>query len=218
MNNIFSSYPYWYYNSTIYYDKANHSVKDVDLVHELLTSDFVNLFYSTTQLYKMNNGFTKKALMALCYDPEEIDAAFGRIEKGIRADSAWLGKLEERAKNEGKELDAVVHGTAQWLIDTYPENYFPALNDSIPTKRSKLAQSYLDMDSTAFVEMEVQKIIREIKGNPSQMASVKEKAEKNNKTLEQAIRDDAVWIVKRRLERGALQIPKKDKTPKTKQQ
>ena len=73
------------------------------------------------------------------------------------------------------------------------------------------------MDSTAFVEMEVQKIIREIKGNPSQMASVKEKAEKNNKTLEQAIRDDAVWIVKRRLERGDLQIPKKDKTPKTKQ-
>lgn len=218
LNNIFSSSPYWYYNSTIYYDKANQSVKDVDLVHELLTSDFVNLFYSTTQLYKMNNGFTKKALMALCYDPEEIDAAFGRIEKGIRADSAWLDKLEERAKNEGKELDAVVHGTAQWLIDTYPENYFPALNDSIPTKRSKLAQSYLDMDSTAFVEMEVQKIIRSIKDSETQMASVKEKAEKNNKTLEQAIRDDAVWIVKRRLERGDLQIPNKDRSHKTKQQ
>lgn len=215
---IFSSSPYWYYNSTIYFDKAYNSVKDVDLVYELLTSDFINLFYSTTQLYKMNNRFTKNALMALCYDPEEIDAAYARIEKGIRADSNWLAKIEEKAQEEGKEVDVAIHNSAQWLIDTYPENYFPELNDSIITKRSKRAQAYLEMDSMAFVDMEVQKIIREIKGTPSQMATMKDKAQQQGKTLEQAIHDDALWIVKHRLERGSLQIPKKDKNPKTKQQ
>lgn len=218
LNDIFSSSPYWYYNSTIYFDQPNNSVKDVDLVYELLTSDFINLFYSTTQLYKMNNGFTKKALLALCYDPEEIDTAYARIEKGIHADSAWLGKLEERAQKEGKELEVVVHSTAQWLIDTYPENYFPALKDSIPTKRSKRAQAYLNMDSIAFVDMEVQKIIRNIKGNESQMATMKEKAQQQGKTLEQTINDDALWIVKRRIDRGDLQIPRKGPTQKTKQQ
>lgn len=140
MQKIFSRYPYWYYNSSIFYDPPRQWVKEVNLVDELLNTDFVVLFYSTTQLYKFNNGFTKQALFALCYDPEEIDAISANVEQTIYGDSAWIAGLKKTSEEQGQPLDVVVHNNAQWLIDNYPENIFPALKDSIPTKRSKLAR------------------------------------------------------------------------------
>lgn len=213
---IFSSSPYWYYNSTIFYDPTYQSVKEVDLVNELLSSDFINLFYSTTQIYKMNNGFTKAALLALCYDPEEIDSVNRAIARGIRSDSAWMAKMEERAVSQGKPIEEVVHDEAQWLITNYPEKYFTALKDSIPTKRSKRVMDYMEMDSAAFVNREIEKIIRNIKSHETQMEEIREKSIQQGKTFEQALHDDALWIVQRQLERGTLQLPKtaREKTKK----
>lgn len=205
---IFSSCPYWYYNSTIFYDPANQSVNDVNLVNELLSSNFINLFYSTSQIYRLNNGFTKKALLALCYDPEEIDSINNAIARNIRSDSAWRAKVEERALSKGQAVEEAIHEEAQWLITNYPENYFTALNDSIPTKRSKQVKAFFEMDSVTFVEREVEKIIKTIKNNETQMETMREKAQQQGKTLEQTIHDDAYWIVKYRLDHGTLQLPK----------
>ena len=208
---IFSKYPYWYYNSTIYYDPAHQSVSEVNLTNELLSTDFIILFYSTTQLYKLNNGFTKKALLSLCYDPEEIDSTYASIKWNIRADSAWIKKLEEAAITQGKPLDDVVHNEAQWLIDNNWERFFPALKDSIPTKRSKQAEAYLEMDSATFIEQEVTRTIKSIMSSEEQMNAIRDKANQKGKTLEQAIHDDAQWIVNHKLEQGTLQIPKQAK-------
>jgi len=215
MKKIFSSCPYWYYNSSIYYDKAHRSVKEVDMVDELLSADFINLFYSSTQLYKLNNGFTKKALLALCYDPEEIDSVSTAIEKGIRVDSAWMAKLKNKAETKGKDLDEIIHDEAKWLIDNNPEKYFPALKDSIPTKRAKQVEIYLTMDSLDFVEQEVEKTIRNIKGNEAQMETMRKKSAEKGKSLEQTIRDDAQWIVNQKIEKGTFQIPNRAKKNKT---
>lgn len=211
---IFSEFPYWYYNSTIFYDPTYHSVNEINLVNELFSSDFIILFYSSTQLYKLNNGFTKKALFALCYDPEEIESTKAQLEQNIRSDSAWIGSLKKRSETQGKPLDEVVHNEAQWLIDNYPENFFPALKDSIPTKRSKQVEAYLD-DSLAFIELEVERTVKNIMGSEEQMNAIREKAKQNGKSLEQAIRDDAHWIVNYKLEQGILQIPK---TPRKRKQ
>ena len=205
---IFSEYPYWYYNSSIYYDPAYHSVNEINLTKELLSADFIVLFYSSTQLYKLNNGFTKNALLALCYDPEEIEAAHAKLELNIRSDSAWMGRLKKTSESQGKPLDEVVHSEAKWLIDNHPENFFPALKDSIPTKRSKWVESCLTKDSLYIIEEEVEKIIANIKGNETQMETMREKAQQQGKTLEQTIHDDARWIVNYKLEHGTLQIPK----------
>lgn len=207
MQDIFSSYPYWYYNSTIYYDNNHHSVSDVDLVEELLSADFINLFYSATQLYRMNNEFTKKALMALCYDPEEIDSIHAHVEQKIRTDLAWMEKMRDRANSQNKPLDEVIFNEAQWVIDNNPERYFPELNDSIPTKRSKRVEAYISMDSLTFIEQAVEKIIQELKADETQMESIREKAVKNGKTFEKALRDDAHWIVNYKLEHGSLKYP-----------
>ena len=206
---IFSKYPYWYYNNTIYYDPIYHSVSEINLTNELLSSDFIVLFYCTTQLYKLNNGFTKKALLSLCYDPEETDSIYAALKWSIKADSAWIGRLERHATSHGKPLDDVLQSEARWLVDNNWEKYYPAFKDSIPTKRSKRALSYLEMDSTAFIDLEIEKTIRNIKGSETQMELMREKAVQQGKTLEQTIHDDARWIVNYKLEQGTLQIPKK---------
>ena len=208
---VFSSCPYWYYNSTIYYDPAYHSVSETNLTNEILSSDFSVLFYCTTQLYKMNNGFTKNALLALCYDPEEIDSVYTALKQNIYADPSWMEKLKGVAASQGKPFDEVVHNEAQWLIDNNWEKYFPALKDSIPSKRSKRASSYFEMDSITFMNLELEKTIRSIKGNETQMEQMREKSIQQGKTLEQTIHDDALWIINYKLEHGTLQIPKQEK-------
>ena len=45
---------------------------------------------------------------------------------------------------------------------------------------------------------EISKVISEIKNNEKLLKQIEQKAIKNNKTLEQAIIDDAKWIIKNR--------------------
>ena len=204
MKEIFSAFPYWYYNSTIYYDKNHHSVDEVDLVDEILSTDFFNLFYSSTQLYRMNNDFTKKALIALCYDPEEIESINDDIEQSIRCDSKWMERLEERASTQGKTIDEVVSNERKWLVNKFPEKYFPALKDSIPTKRAKRVEAYYTLDSLSFIEQEIEKVILELKASEQKMVSIRVKATKHNKTIDKALRDDAHWVVNNKIQRGVL--------------
>ena len=194
----FSSTPYWYYNSTIYYDKAYQSVDEVNLVDELLSSDFITLFYSSTQQYRLNNDFAKKALVALCYDPEEIDSIYTALEQKIQNNPEWRNNLAERAEALGKTLEEAIHDEARWVVDTDPEIYLPALKDSVPTKRSCRVREFLGMDSAARFDWEVQRVVRELRNDEAQMESIRQKAVDNGKTLEEALLDDARWIVNHR--------------------
>lgn len=65
MDSLFSAYPYWYYNSTIYYDPNHNTTEGLDLANEILSADAVMLIYSSVQLYKMSDGFCQKALNSL---------------------------------------------------------------------------------------------------------------------------------------------------------
>lgn len=192
---IFLSAPYWYYNSTIYYDNAYRSIDEVNLVDELLSADFINLFYSSTQQYCLNNNFTKKALMALCYAPEEIDSIQAVVAQSIKADSAWMAGIAQRPENKGKPLDEVVANEARWVIDNHPETYLPALRDSIPAKRSRRVMEFLSMDSTAQFEWKVERTMREMQSDEVQMESIRQKAVERGKTLEEMLREDAIWVV-----------------------
>ena len=142
---FFSEVPYWYYNSTVYYDDRYNSVDEIDLAEELLTADFVVLFYCATQQYRMNDGFTLKALEALD------------------------------------------------LVD-----------DNAP------------LDTTAFLEREIRRTIGDLLADPNAMKTIREKATQNNRTVEQALRDDAEWIVNYKIEHGTLNWPTKKSKMNTK--
>ena len=63
------------------------------------------------------------------------------------------------------------------------------------------------LDSTTFIEREIQRTMKALSANPETMASIREKAEKYNKTVEKALRDDARWVVNRKIEQGTLKWP-----------
>ena len=86
---------------------------DIDLVDELLSVDYVMLSYCTVQLYNCGNGFINRALLELCYDPEEIQA----VRDSLAADTTSTLSVDQR-------------------IDRNLEQYFPALSEPYPTKRS----------------------------------------------------------------------------------
>ena len=119
---LFSDFRYWYYFSTIYYDPTHDKVADIDLVDELLRTDYVMLSYCTVQLYDCGNGFINRALLELCYDPDEIQAVRDSLSRTALGDNI----------DSQKAIDE--------LIDKNLEQYFPALAESHPTKRcSRLA-------------------------------------------------------------------------------
>lgn len=133
---VFSSVPYWYYNSSVYYYPPYNSVDELDMKEELLSADFIVLFYSATQQYRMNDGFTQRAL--------------------------------------------------------------EAMND---------VDGYAGLDSTAFIEREIQRTVAELLAKPEQMEMIREKANQKGVSLEQALHDDAKWIVSYKLEQGTLKVP-----------
>ena len=142
---FFSESPYWYYNSTVYYDPRYNSVDEFDLAEELLTADFVVLFYCATQQYRMNDGFTQKAIEAL-----------GQMPEGV------------------------------------------------------------DLDSTAYIEREIQKTIARLLADHNSMDMIREKAETNGFSIEEQLRADAEWIINYQILQGTFNWPIRKKETNTK--
>jgi len=149
MDSLFRSCPYWYYNSTVYFDSNHKSVQDIDLVKELLDADAVMLMYSSTQLYKMSDGFSQRALMELCYDDDELEAAYDRCVEHIKNSPRWFANLQERAASYHCPIDEFLLKEAKNIVQLMPQQYLPELRDSIPTKRSSRVRECQTIKSVA---------------------------------------------------------------------
>ena len=145
LGEVFSESPYWYYNNTVYYDPRYNAVDEFDLAEELLSADFVVLFYCATQQYRMNDDFTQKAIKAL-----------GQIPEGA------------------------------------------------------------ELDSTAFLEREIQRTIAKLLADHNSMDMIREKAETNGVSIEKQLHDDAEWIINYQIEQGLLKWPAKKRDTNTK--
>lgn len=99
LGGLFREYPYWYYNTTIYFDPNHNSTSELHLIDEILNADFIMLNYCTVQLYKLGNGFIDNAL-ALLYD-NETDSPMSdeivEIERRIYSDPVWFNSVKEKA-------------------------------------------------------------------------------------------------------------------------
>ena len=207
LKEVFSRAPYWYYNSTVYYDDRYNSVDEFDLAEELLSSDFVVLCYCATQQYRMNDGFTQKALKALGVKGSDaimdstdfIEREIQRTIGDILASPKSMESIREKAKQNNKTVEQAVRDDAKWVVNHKIQTgtlNWPAHDDG-PSA----------MDSATFIECEIQRTIDLLKSNPEAMLSIREKATKYNKTLEKALRDDALWVVNRKVQQGTLRWP-----------
>ena len=123
LNDIFSIVPYWYYNSTIYYDSRYNSVSQVNLADELLTADFVVLAYCATQQYRMNDGFTQQALEALGVECAAMDST-ERYEREVQhvigdilANPNAMKSIREKAVLQNKTVEKTVRDDAAWIVN-----------------------------------------------------------------------------------------------------
>ena len=205
LTEIFSETPYWYYNSTVYYDDRYHSVDEMDLADELLSSDFIVLFYCAAQQYRMNDGFTQKALEALgVKDGDAIMDSTDFVEREIQrnigkilATPSIMEEIREKAAQNKKTVEQAVRDDAKWTVNYQIQQGILKVpsNDNIP------------IDSITFIEREIQRTMKALSANPETAESIREKAAKYNKTFEQALRDDAHWVVNYNIQQGTLKWP-----------
>ena len=204
LKEIFSEAPYWYYNSTIYYDSRYHSVSELNLKEELLSADFVVLSYCATQQYRMNDGFTQKALEALGVEGTMDSADFinREIQRNIGLILATPSSMEvirEKAVQNNQPVEQAVRDNARWIVS----NQIRQGTLRWPGSENNHAV----LDSTAFIEREIQRTMKALSANPEAMESIREKATKYNKTIDKALYDDAHWIVNHQIEQGTLKWP-----------
>ncbi len=137
-DDIFKKYPYWYYNSTVYYDSEHTSTREIDMEQELMRADFIMLNYCTLQLYKLGNYFIANALIHLCYDQETIDSVISGITNTIKSNVEWYNSIVEKAKNNNITTDEALYNDAIYLMNLNPEKYFDELKgDKMPISRNK---------------------------------------------------------------------------------
>lgn len=232
---IFPNSQYWYYNSTVYYGneyKKMTFVDKLDILSELMNTDYVVWFTEGDQMSKASFGFVESALLSLCYSEDY---------------------LEIRRRQLMDSLD-VTYRRANELLYRDPERYLPGLaGDSIPTIRNPripevqtiniikkdpewmlamrcqsikrqiplddivkaeahnvLCGNTLMRDTTeritrdAYIESLVNDMINEIREKPDLMAQIQEKANTNGKTLEAQLEADARWIINNRIQNGEI--------------
>ena len=196
LDKIFSHTYYWYYNSTIYFDNDYTSTKDINLAEQLIKSDIVMLSYCSVQLYKLGNDFSAHALVHLCYDDDQINAKMNEIISNIRNSKENFDKLQSEASKKGKSIDNELIFEADSLLYANPEKYFNELaSDYIPTVRNKnLASYYEEHKSTSPRLMRIKEIKENMLKSPEWMKNLKEKAKKANKSLEEIMDMDAIWV------------------------
>lgn len=119
LKELFSEYPYWYYNSTIYFDEKNTTTSSLNIIDEMFSADYIMLNYCTVQLYKLGNGFIENAL-TLLYDDETgtpMSQDVINMENYIYSDKEWLEKLKEKAEKNNISLEKQVAFDAKWMVN-----------------------------------------------------------------------------------------------------
>jgi hypothetical protein len=193
LDEIFDEYPYWYYNSTIYFDKRNHSTKDIDFCQELMSADYIMLNYCTVQLYDLASKFLPKALVCLCYDEKERNDKVEQLINNMRNDQNWYNSLSEKAKSQNQSVEEVMRNDAVYLVYQQPESCFDDLKGyKLPTDRNESLLDFLDPHS---FEGKIDRIIGSIKADENWLNNVKKEAAENGVSIETQLRNDAIWMI-----------------------
>lgn len=234
---IFPNSQYWYYNSTVYLGKNYKTmtyVHKLDILSELLETDYVVWFTEGDQMCKASFGFVETALMNLCFDEETLD-----VRRKLLMDSL-----------------NVTYTKANELILHDPERYLPELaGDSVPTVRNPRipevlaireikndpkwmiamrcqsvqqqipladilkaeAHNILDnqplmrdnkevVSRKNYIQSLVNDMVEEIREKPDLMAQIQEKATTNGKTFEDQLEADARWLINFKIQNGDIVI------------
>jgi len=209
LKQIFSEYPYWYYAKSIYFDKRYKDVDQVDIAEELISSDYILILYNAFQTYSMDSNIILEGIITLCFDKENINDVVETICNNIKSDQEWFNKVKQKAVQNNVSVEESLRNDAIYMIRRDPYKYFPQLNTlDIPTVRSKnntvIYNSYYAKNDTCSViseEERILQIINSMRKSEGWMNSLKEKAKTQGRSLEDVMRGDAKWVIRREEEK-----------------
>ena len=199
LKELFTGYPYWYYNKTIYFDKDYNSTDNVNLLEQILNTDYIMLSYCTAQIYDLGNSFIPRALVRLCYDDEYVDSTLNKIKQSMRANSEWKNALQQKADEKNVTLDEMIQSDAEYVLYGDLDKYFPELaGDSVPTIRNKKIREIVAIQDQYKDIPQLASIIRSIYLSPSWLQAIKEKSDTSALSFEDFIKREASWVYENR--------------------
>ena len=173
LDQLFESYHFWYYNNTVLYDPLHDNVRQADVLREVLSSDVVMVMYSPCNLFDLNRQFLTNALLSFYYDDQVVKAQLASIRQN---------------NPELKEDDA------RYLLYSFPGYYFEVFNDAqvAPYRNSRVSTVLSQIN-----DPERERFRREMLSNTEWLNSIKEKAQKSNITIDEAMERDIDWIFRK---------------------
>ena len=210
-------------------------VADLDLIEKVLDADYVVWFTTGNQMYKATYGFVERALMNFCVDDDKVNdirqgimdslnlswkeanqilindpehyfnelagdsmpsARNPRVRETlvineIKKDSVWMWNLSTcQTVIQNASLEQILLMEAHNIIEGKP--LMRDMND-VEAKRNQVESLVSDM-------------VKELKGKPALMQQIEEKAQKNNRSVEEQTILDARWIVNDKIKRGIIHL------------
>lgn len=196
MKDIFWKVPYWYYNSTIYYDPEYSSTAELDFEKELMRTNYFMLNYCTVQLYKLGNNFIGKALTYLCYDQQTIDSVAHHMMDAIRSNQDWYDNIVAQAQKDNKNVNEELYKNALYVIFLEPEKYFEDLNgDKLPVARNKNFKAIKEKKEEMIYNAKLQDLKNYMYTDENWMNTIRKKAKQNGISVEEQMDLDARWAL-----------------------
>ena len=150
-------------------------------------ADTLSLPSDTARLYKaysllLNHPEWIPELNADSLTTRNSDIPYAKVIKDIKKDSVWMAALKDQAFLRTATMNRMLHAEVDRIKEGKP--------------------LYKDQpDEVLFsqqCQQEVAELMEKMRGREETMKKVKEKAEKNNKTLEEALEDDARWLIRKK--------------------
>ncbi len=151
-------------------------------------TDSLRLRKARTMLYNHPEWIAALSTDSLTTRNKEIP--YARYTKDIRKDSTWMAALEAQAFLRTATMQQMLHAEV----------------DRIKAGKPLYKDQSSEIAFGLRCRQETEDLARRIPNNEKMMASIKEKAAQQGKTLEKAINDDARWLIRRKyhLERCRL--------------
>ena len=111
---------------------------------------------------------------------QNSDIPYAKVIKDIRKDSAWMAAMEAQAFLRSATMDQMLHAEV----------------DRIKAGKPLYKDQIDEIQFSLQCQEEVKERMIRLSNSEKLMPSIREKAEKYHKTLEQAIEDDALWITR----------------------
>ena len=110
------------------------------------------------------------------------DIPYAKVIKDIKKDSAWVAALKDQAFLRTATMNRMLHAEVDRIKEGKP--LYKDQTDEILFSQQ--------------CQREVVELMEKMRGREETMKKVKENAEKNNKTLEEALEDDACWLIRKK--------------------